>query len=101
MKNEARPESESPHEESIEIHKETEICLDYIRWANCDWRWKKNKSQEEENYSEKACKFFFSPPKISACTPPAKKINNFISINKLKCASTGSVRIIWKTKQEF
>lgn len=59
MKNEARPESESPHEESIEIHKETEICLDYIRWANCDWRWKKNKSQEEENYSEKACKFFF------------------------------------------
>lgn len=100
MKNEA--ESESPHEESIEILPTKKLKFVWITFAELivieDGR--KTRAKKRKIIQKKHASFCF-PPKISACTPPAKKINNFISINKLKCASTGSVRIIWKTKQEF
>lgn len=104
MKNVARPESKSPHEESIEILATRKLKFAWITFTELiaieDGR--KTRAKKRKIIQKKRASFFFTKDiSMHSSAAPAKKINNFISINKLKCASTGSVRTIWKTKQEF
>lgn len=81
MKNEARPESESPHEESIEILATKKLESAWITLSELivieDGR--ERRAKKMKIIQKKHASFFF-PPKISACTPPLLRRRKSITL---------------------